>query len=397
MEATLSGEQVLDLLGGSSQRRRSVAIKYSLALDVEGSVWLPLVEWACERMYPSATASEQQVLLSALCHAFADNTSSQYVSVFRSFAGFCAQHDPELGCLPASKEAVHLFLADQVASRCVNARSLAGMVSAVNAVHNLSGLPTPVVEDSQHRLFMAGLHRIIEPMGEVSERKPVLCSVVVQALRQLVPLDRPPAASAMTDHLPLVSVVLGMITGLRGSALGSLSKQDLSVSEQSIVIRAVVLKRKFQPRMFADWCIPLNLAADSPMAAGGDIWQRIHRLLAMHLAFRSSWAGSAPLLAPVAGPAARITESTVDGHVVSFIAAFGEGVSSEGFSSHSLRIGAASAMIAAGVSRNIIRIWFRWTTESMIDLYCRVVSSTDAVQRLYGWMVQVGPSFTLYQ
>ena len=76
MEATLSGEQVLDLLGGSSQRRRSVAVKYNLALDVGGSVWLPLVEWACARMCPSASASEQQVLLSAFCHAFVDNTTS---------------------------------------------------------------------------------------------------------------------------------------------------------------------------------------------------------------------------------------------------------------------------------------------------------------------------------
>ena len=62
-----------------------------------------------------------------------------------------------------------------------------------------------------------------------------------------------------------------------------------------------------------------------------------------------------------------------------------------------LAASAASAMIAAGVSRNIIRIWFRWTTESMINLYYWVVPKIEAVQRFYGWMVQDGPSFTLYQ
>jgi hypothetical protein len=244
---------------------------------------------------------------------------------------------------------------------------------------------------------MAGLHRIIEPIGEVLERKPVLCTMVVQALQHLVPLDRAPDASALDAHLPLVSVVLGMITGLRGSALASLSKQDLSVSQQGIVVKAVVLKRKLEPRMFADWQIPLHLGSDSLIAAGGEVWRRIHRLLVMHLSFRSAWPGSAPLLAPVSMPSARVTESTIDAHVVGFVNAFGGGVDAANFSSHSLRIGAASAMVAAGVSRSIIRIWFRWKSEGMIDLYSRVVATDEAVQRLYGWMVQAGPSFTLYQ
>ena len=394
--AALSGDEVLDLIGSGAQRRRSLAAKYSIDLDVEGSVWLPLVEWSCDRLYTAASDAEKQLVVSAMCHAFAETTTAQYTSVFRAFAAFCSEHDPELGCLPASKEAVHLFLASQVGSGLVNAKSLASMVSAINGVHNLCGLPAPVADDNQHRLFMAGLSRIIIPLQMQAERKPILSSMVVHALRHVVPLTGVPPATAVSDLLPVATVVLGVLTGLRGSALASLSKGDLSVTDGSVIVKATVLKRKLQPRLFADWNIPL----DFQLSAGGvtgEVWQRIVRLLQLHLAFRATWSNADPLLAPVAATPTSVSESVVDAHVTSFVQRYGGGLPTDGYASHSLRIGAASAMIAAGISRNVIRIWFRWKSEGMIDLYARVVACDESVMALYGWLLQSGQSLTLYQ
>ena len=83
--------------------------------------------------------------------------------------------------------------------------------------------------------------------------------------------------------------------------------------------------------------------------------------------------------------------------VSAFMAQYGApGLSQAGFSSHSLRIGAASAMLAVGVRRGAMRVWFKWKSEGMIDLYARVVAGDAAAQTLYGWMVQAGATFTLY-
>ena len=131
-------------------------------------------------------------------------------------------------------------------------------------------------------------------------------------------------------------------------------------------------------------------------SVGSDVWRRIHRLLVMHLSFRAAWEDSSCLLAPVSAPGASVSKSTIDRHVSSFVTSYGDGVSAEGYTSHSLRIGAASAMLAAGVSRSVVRVWFRWKSEGMVDLYARVVACDAAVKELYGWMLHAGQSFTLY-
>jgi hypothetical protein len=59
--------------------------------------------------------------------------------------------------------------------------------------------------------------------------------------------------------LPVVTVLLGLLTGLRGTSLAALTVGDLEVSGSRLLLRAQVLKRRLQPRAFADWVIPLHL------------------------------------------------------------------------------------------------------------------------------------------
>lgn len=393
-ELSLGGATVLDMLGSGSVRRQTLGIRYNLNLSSDDVVWLPLVEWSVSLCYPNAADDERQVLVSAFCHAYASSTTTQYVSSFRAFAEFCCTHDPELPCLPASKEAVHLFLASKALSGSLDARSLAMLVSAVNGVHNLMGLPAPIVEDRQHSLLMAGLGRVLVPVASRVERQPLLASMLLQSLRTL-PLAAVNSSQLQQDRLSLVVVLLGFVTGLRGSALARLVMEDLSVSGSEIRLRAQVLKQRHQPRQFSDWVIPLQQPpAAASSSSGLDVWLLVRELLSMHLTLRQGWPAGAPLFAPVGLPVAAITEATVDSHVVAFVTRLSHDAA--GFSSHSLRIGAASAMVAAGVSRSTIRLWFKWQSEGMIDLYARVVQCDAAVRAFFSWMLNAGNSLTLY-
>jgi hypothetical protein len=395
--SSLSGAQVLDLLADrAKQRRTPAAAKYSCDVCVLGSPWLRLCEWAVERLYPAADSSEQGVLVSAFCHAFADGTATQYLTAFRVFAEYCCDHDPELPCLPASREAVHLFVASQARLGSVSASSLACSVSAIKGVHNLLGLAVPVVADAQHRLFMSGLGRILVPMAPSAERQPILACMLQRALTAVVPLrSGSGSATAHIVQLPVVTVLLGMLTGLRGSALASLTIGDLQVNSSNIVLRAQVLKRRLQPRTFSDWVIPLHLGADRGPNRD-DLWRRVFRLLHEHCFARRTWAADRPLLAPLGSSRRQLAESFVDEQVSSFVQRYGGDESAAGFTSHSLRIGAVSAMMAAGVSRETIRVWLKWKSAGMIDLYARVVPCDADVQSLYQWMMTAGAAITLY-
>lgn len=397
--SALTGAQVLDLLADRARPRRAAAVaaKYGVEEQVSSSPWLQLCSWAVGRLYPAADEAEQRVLLSALCHAFADGTSTQYMSTFRVFAEFCCEHEPELPCLPATREAVHLFVARHARSGSVGAGSLACSVSAVNGVHNLLGLPVPVAADAQHRLFMSGLGRILVPVAPAVERQPVLVRMFAQALEAVVPLHvGVGSASAHLAQLPVATVLLGMLTGLRGTSLAALTVGDLQVSSRRVLLRAQVLKRRLQPRSFADWVIPLHLG-DVRGPNGGDFWRRVFRLLYEHCLARRSWPADRSLLAPLGSPRRQLSEAFVDEQVTVFVQRYGGGVSLAGFSSHSLRIGAVSAMMAAGVSRETIRVWLKWKSAGMIDLYARVVQCDAAVLSMYQWMAAAGVAFTLYE
>jgi integrase len=193
----------------------------------------------------------------------------------------------------------------------------------------------------------------------------------------------------------VVTVLLGMLTGLRGTSLAALTVGDLQVSSSRVLLRAQVLKRRLQPRSFADWVIPLHLG-DVRGPNGGDFWRRVFSLLYEHCLARRTWAADRPLLAPLGSSRRQLSEAFVDEQVSVFVQRYGGGVSLAGFSSHSLRIGAVSAMLAAGVSRDTIRVWLKWKSAGMIDLYARVVQCDSTVFSLYQWMAAAGVAFTLY-
>jgi len=99
-----------------------------------------------------------------------------------------------------------------------------------------------------------------------------------------------------------VVVLLGFVTGLRGSALARLVMEDLSMSGSEIRLRAQVLKQRHQPRQLSDWVIPLR----RPAAASSEQWLRcmaVGARVAKHaLDLATGWPAGAPLFAPVGLP-----------------------------------------------------------------------------------------------
>ena len=59
---------------------------------------------------------------------------------------------------------------------------------------------------------------------------------------------------------------------------------------------------------------------------------------------------------------------------------------------HSMRVGCASAMNAAGLSRETIRLWLGWKTQPMLDVYIRPVTPTPHNATLICWMNQRPPT-----
>jgi len=389
---SLSGEDVLILLGGRREQvlRWPGVLRYELDLEVQRSPWLGLADLAVRRLYPQADSTVVPVLLAAHCRAFAETTTTSYLGVLREFAEFCDSHEPQLDCLPTTAECVHLFLAHKVVGLKTGPSSLAGMVSAINAVHNLCGFTPPVQEDAHHKLFLSGLGRIIGDTQERPPRGPFLPAYVVGQVGQAF------GAAELVMQGSVVCVLLGLLLGLRGSALAGLQVADVVLSEPGAIrVRARVLKRALQPKSFADWVIRFD--------PQDQFWGSVVSLLAAYKARVLGAAGSsasqpsAPVslfggVLPGAGEA--LVDRAVDRVLVSV-----PGLSADvkaTLSSHSLRIGACSCMVAIGVPRDVIRLWFKWQSTAMIDTYSRVVQPEPWMERLYGWMKVPGAPVAMF-
>ena len=378
--SSLSGEDVLILLGGrrESQQRWPRNRRYELDLEVQRSPWLGLADLAVRRLYPLVEGEAVPVLLAAHCKAFAESTTNSYLGVFREFAEFCDTHEPELDCLPTTAEVVHLFLVHKVRKLATGSSSLPIMVSAINAVHNLCGFSPPVQEDAHHKLFMAGLGRIIGDTESRPPRGPFLPVYVVDLVAGA-------ATAELVKQGDIVCVMLGLLLGLRGSALGSMLSGDVILGEPGMIrVRATVLKRALQPRAFADWVICFDVQ--------DRFWSSLVGLLAAFKVHVESRGGSSQQSVALFSVLPGSGEALVD-QAVQRVLALNPGLPAEvqaTLSSHSLRIGACSCMLAIGVPRDTIRLWFKWKSNDMIDTYARVVQPESWMERLFGWMKAPG-------
>jgi hypothetical protein len=90
--------------------------------------------------------------------------------------------------------------------------------------------------------------------------------------------------------------------------------------------------------------------------------------------------------------AGSLTESTVDVWVQRVVALGDATVQADLYSSHSMRVGAASGMNAVGVPRDTIRVWIRWKTPGMLDVYIRPVPADEVLRNWFGWLLHRPPA-----
>lgn len=371
-------ERLLQLLG--APRTSTMPQRHKLLLEgADQSPWCALIYESVLSGYPAATEDERLTLTAALCKAYAATTEATYVSRMRDFAQFCLDHQPPLPVLPCDKQHVHLYLAHLARRGSFAAEAMPQVVSTINSVHRLLGLAAPVVDDGQHRLVIAGLGRILQPLHDKVPKRPLLVQFLEGAIDKALASDSDPVFMRN-----VVAVCVGFACGFRGSSLAAMQLGDVELVDTVMRVAARVRKaRGVLTTKLADWEFH---ADDHP---------RFRRLLATFLAWRRlsadtgslwRWDGVEP------GVTGVLTESVVDNWVRAVVAAVAPDMRPDSYSSHSMRVGAASGLNALGVSRDVIRLWIRWASAEMLDLYIRQVPAHPALQSWFGWMLRRPPA-----
>jgi integrase len=283
--------------------------------------------------------------------------------------------------LPCEKQHVHLYLAHLAKRGSLAAESMPQVVSTINSVHRLLGMQAPVVDDGQHRLVMAGLGRVLLPLHEKVPKRPLL----VQFLEDAIDMAMLPGSDPVFTR-NVVAVSVGYACGFRGSTLAAMQLGDLELAGMTMRVNARVRKARGPlTTQLADWEFYV------------DGHPRFRQLLSTFLSWRGlcdqepqgslwRWSGVER------GVTAALTESVVDTWVRSVVAAVAADMQPSTYTSHSMRVGAASGLNALGVSRDVIRLWVRWASADMLDLYIRPVPSHPALQFWFGWMLRRPPA-----
>jgi len=354
-------------------------------LDAQEALLYPLVRASVEFQYPAADEEELLYLACVLCKAYAPATVSAYVSKLRDFAAFC--QDRGFPGLPCTKQHVHLWLLHLGIRGTVASAGFAQCVSAINSIHNLLGMPAPVpAGDPLHAMLLQGFGRTLLPTVAPAVKRPLPVEWLEAAVEAAL------ADGASVEFVRDVAMCcVGFACGLRGSSLAALSVGD------------VALEPPDEPRLLrVNARVHKTRNALAPQVSDWEFYLHDHPRLGLLLhtfsllrRMKAPGGDAAPLWwwQDLGGSAAALTEAAVDAAVRRVVArAAPAGVEAVSFSSHSLRVGLASALNALGVPRDNIRLWIRWASPSMLDVYIRPVPAHAAMAKWFGWMVARPPA-----
>lgn len=363
-----------------STRARSSSRSHQLKLPQQPNAWHELVLAAVFRKYPHANASEAQLAAVALESSLAPNTQTVYSSRFKQFIVYCEQHEPQLTPLPASAETVDLFLLSMAAQGTVSGEVLAQLSSTINTVHTLLGYEPPVSPQSSSRLLRAGLTRTLQPIEHLVNRLPLLADTMY-ALVQLG--KRTFEAEVVRD---VVAVCMLFLFLLRVSSVAALGFEDLKITtvqgQVLITVTARTVKNQHTP---VHWLFYSSSCPD--VAVVFRRWLRLRQSLFGPCQPVSLWQLNPP------GPSS-FSQADLESMLHKCLQRIGFSDSQlVGYLTHSGRIGGASAMNAAGIDKEVIRTWGKWTTSGMVDQYVRSVPPSPRNAYFFGWMHALPPAF----
>lgn len=304
--------------------------------------------------------------------------------------------------------------------------------------------------DKQHQMIMTGFLKVVITTKPVVEKQPLLITHINNAITShwaalkvayMHWLTTAPAgvtfmytggALGPARFCADMGVIVGYMCGLRGISVGQITIGDLTVPLASEVVQAYtskqhplllarsasavftlssrVVKQSVKQRRLANWCVPypdhqptLSVPAAAPCASwftGLDESPlvKLHQLLCflVHHVTESVTSQAAgvctsdvSLFAPVhpgyasfnlaAMQQLRFTTDDVSTWVVALSG-------DEHLTAHSMRVGCLSALLAVGVSRDVARVWCKWASPAMVDLYHRVLPPSSLLPLYFGWM-----------
>ena len=286
--------------------------------------------------------------------SLAPSTRSSYNSAKRAFVNF-AQHyrqlHPNGSPLPASEATLMLFAT--YLTHTLKPQSIKFYLSAVRSWHIEHSLPDPTAEAPNLRRFMRGIKRY---HGSPPDRRLPITPVLLRTFRNFLNLS-------YSDHLTLWAAVLVAFFGfLRSNERLSLRHCDLHRTPAGYQIWIGQSKTD-----------PFRSGATVRLSRSGD--PNLCAVMALDTFLASRMTPNGPLFRSQTGMA--LTHHRLN-YLIQDLAAR-SGVESGRYSSHSFRIGAASAAAAAGVPDWKIQALGRWSS----DCYKRYVrlptSETDTV------------------
>jgi len=201
---------------------------------------LPVPAPAAGPEVPAALRDAAEAARAFAERAKSENTKRAYRADWRDFRAWCAERG--LGALPASAEAVTLYIAERAAptdgSPPLKVSTLERRLAAISQAHRLAGLESPAStrEEPLHSVW-AGL---VRTKGRQKEKvAPALTADVVAMVEALPAVDLPgggrePTPASRRDRALLL---VGFAGALRRSELAALRVEDLTFGADGLRLR----------------------------------------------------------------------------------------------------------------------------------------------------------------
>ena len=293
-----------------------------------------------------------------LHHSLAPSTRTTYNSATRSFITFTLTYNqlhPNGSPIPATEHTLMLYAS--YLARTLRPQSIKVYLSAVRNMHLEHGLPDPTADALNLRRLMRGIKRV---HGCPADRRLPITPTLLRAFRHFLVLSH-------HDHLTLWAALLLAFFGfLRSNELLALTHSDLTRSAEGYRVR--IRGSKTDPfRTGASIRItPSGDPSLCPVTALDTLISATHRKEGSLFRWQTGATPSRPRLNLLVRELAARSGASASNY-------------SSHYSSHSFRIGAASAAAAVGIPEWQIQALGRWST----DCYRRYIrlpsTATDTV------------------
>lgn len=308
------------------------------------------------------------------------NTYESYGRFWSRFAAYCDSQG--LQTLPAAPAAVVCYIAHLYRSGTSKPQSVKNHLSAINKAHTDLGFAEPAVGGlvaAVRRGWALEVHA--DPRGQSDQRVGLPASV---ASRCLDMVSRSPPLSAVTQR-PFLYVAFGFALMARSDTDIHLQRGDVETTPSSIFVR--LRSEKGRATLAERRRLEFPKAAVPGLYDAVRAWQQA-QLASFARAGRSCPPETSFWRLPSDSAAWTSASAVCSGWIAFACSALGaEPPAGELWSSHSLRIGAASAANALDVNLLKIKDWGGWALASgAVMRYIRPVIADAAAQRFFGWM-----------